>query len=110
MVHDPDCRYRSTMSEGQEPGEDQDNIVFLFDEMPYMQITPARRPQSVWDHPFFIIVDVAVGGLFPGPPSTSTVFPTSITVDYVRVSVRAGDGGADDAPSDDAAPDGGVGD
>jgi beta-glucanase (GH16 family) len=102
---------------------DPDNIVFLFDEMPYMQITPARRPEWVWDHPYFMIVNLAVGGLFPGPPTADTVFPATIAVDYVRVSVRAGDGGVDDAapsddaassddaaPSDDDAPDGGAAD
>ncbi|HVU50670.1 MAG TPA: glycoside hydrolase family 16 protein [Polyangia bacterium] len=89
---------------------DADNIVFLLDEVPYMQITPARRPLWVWDHPFFMIVNLAVGGLFPGPPNATTVFPATITVDYVRVSARAGDGGAgDDAPSDDAEPSDGGG-
>ena len=48
---------------------------------------------------------VAVGGLFPGPPTAATVFPATIAVDYVRVSVRAGDGGTNDAAPDDAAPD-----
>ena len=84
---------------------DPDNIVFLLDEMPYMQITPARRPLWLWDHPFFMIVNLAVGGLFPGPPTAATVFPATIAVDYVRVSVRAGDGGTDDARGDDAADD-----
>jgi beta-glucanase (GH16 family) len=83
---------------------DPGNIVFLLDDMPYLQITPARRPRWVWDHPFFIIVNLAVGGLFPGPPAASTVFPATITVDYVRVSVRAGDGGVDGGDADGAPP------
>jgi beta-glucanase (GH16 family) len=88
---------------------DPDSIVFLFDELPYFQITPPRRPKWVYDHPFFIIVNLAVGGLFPGPPNATTPFPASITVDWVRVSARASDGGTDDAvpsPSDasDAPP------
>jgi beta-glucanase (GH16 family) len=87
---------------------DPDNIVFLVDDKPYMQITPPRRPTWVWDHPFFIIVNLAVGGLFPGSPTATTPFPASITVDYVRVSARAGDGGADDGgttSSEDAGAD-----
>jgi beta-glucanase (GH16 family) len=86
---------------------DPDNVVFLLDDVPFFQITPARRPGNaiwVWDHPFFIILNLAVGGLFPGAPDPSTVFPQSLTVDYVRVSVRAVDGGQTDGGSvDDAA-------
>jgi beta-glucanase (GH16 family) len=81
---------------------DPDSIVFLFDDMPYFQVTPPRRPKWVYDHPFFIIVNLAVGGLFPGPPNATTPFPASITVDYVRVSARAGDGGAQDGSGDGA--------
>jgi beta-glucanase (GH16 family) len=82
---------------------DPTNIVFLIDDVPFFQITPTRRPSYarwVWDHPFFIIVNLAVGGLFPGPPAATTVFPGTISIDYVRVSVRAGDGGVPDAEAD----------
>lgn len=39
----------------------------------------------VFDHPFFIIMNVAVGGGWPGFPDASTVFPQMMLVDYVRV-------------------------
>jgi beta-glucanase (GH16 family) len=39
----------------------------------------------VFDHPFFIILDLAVGGDFGGSVSASTTFPQSMLVDYVRV-------------------------
>ena len=39
----------------------------------------------VFDHPFFIILNVAVGGTFGGNPTEDTVFPQSMYVDYVRV-------------------------
>ena len=39
----------------------------------------------VFEHPFFIILNVAVGGNFVGPPNASTVFPQTMLVDYVRV-------------------------
>jgi beta-glucanase (GH16 family) len=82
---------------------DPASIVFLLDDAPYFQITPARRPSYarwVFDHPFFILVNLAVGGLFPGDPDATTVFPAAISVDYVRVSARAGDGGAPDGGAD----------
>ena len=38
-----------------------------------------------FDQPFYILFNVAVGGNFPGPPDSGTVFPVSMEVDYVRV-------------------------
>jgi beta-glucanase (GH16 family) len=38
-----------------------------------------------WRKPFFIILNVAVGGNFPGAPSSSTTFPQTMKVDWVRV-------------------------
>jgi hypothetical protein len=42
---------------------------------------------SAWpfDAPFFVILNFAVGGDWPGPPNASTVFPQDYRVDYVRV-------------------------
>jgi beta-glucanase (GH16 family) len=42
----------------------------------------------VFDHPFFVILNVAVGGSWPGNPDPTTVFPQKMTVDYVRVYDR----------------------
>ena len=42
----------------------------------------------VFDHPFFIILNVAVGGTWPGPPDATTTFPQRMRVDYVRVYSR----------------------
>ena len=84
---------------------DPKSIVFLVDDAPYFQITPARRPSYarwVFDHPFFILMNLAVGGEYPGPPDATTVFPQTIAVDYVRVSERSGDAGAPDGADSDA--------
>ncbi len=43
------------------------------------------RGEWVFDHPFFILLNVAVGGTFVGPPDASTSFPQSMLVDWVRV-------------------------
>jgi beta-glucanase (GH16 family) len=39
----------------------------------------------VYDHPFFMILNLAVGGDWPGAPDNTTVFPQTLLVDYVRV-------------------------
>jgi len=39
----------------------------------------------VFNHPFFLLLNVAVGGYWPGNPDASAVFPQTMFVDYVRV-------------------------
>lgn len=39
----------------------------------------------VYDHPFYLLLNVAVGGAWPGSPDATTVFPQAMIVDYVRV-------------------------
>ncbi|MGO9268914.1 MAG: family 16 glycosylhydrolase [Terriglobia bacterium] len=65
------------------------NVVrFYVDSNLYATDTPSSLPAgSTWvlDHPFFILLNVAVGGGWPGAPDSSTVFPQQMLVDYVRV-------------------------
>jgi len=68
-------------------------IRFYVDDHLYETRTPADIPQGtkwVYDHPFFIILNVAVGGDWPGNPDETSVFPQTMLVDYVRVYHRAG--------------------
>ena len=63
-------------------------IRFYVDDHLYKTRTPADLPAGktwVFDHPFFIILNVAVGGGWPGNPDATTVFPQKMLVDYVRV-------------------------
>jgi beta-glucanase (GH16 family) len=63
-----------------------DYINFYVDDVLYSQITPDDVTGNwVFDQPFYIIINVAVGGNFGGPPNTDTVFPQTMLVDYVRV-------------------------
>ena len=63
-----------------------DYINFYVDDVLYNQITPEDvEGEWVYDHPFFIILNVAVGGNFVGPVGANTVFPQTMLVDYVRV-------------------------
>lgn len=64
------------------PGE----IHWYVDDVLYKTITKGDVPgQWVYDHPFFIILNVAVGGNWPGDPNPATAFPQQMLVDYVRV-------------------------
>ena len=45
----------------------------------------ATRGPWVYDHPFYLILNLAVGGDFPGPVDGTTPFPSRMLVDYVRV-------------------------
>lgn len=61
-------------------------INFYVDDVLYNQITPADVPgEWVFNHDFYIIMNVAVGGNYVGPPNANTVFPQEMLVDYVRV-------------------------
>jgi beta-glucanase (GH16 family) len=73
-------------------------IVWFLDGAEYFRLTPASLGGDRWvfDHPFFMILNVAVGGHWPGYPDASTVFPQTMLVDYVRVSAWT-DGGTGDA-------------
>jgi len=63
-----------------------DYIDFFVDDKLYNTITPADiSGEWVFDHPFYIILNVAVGGGYVGWPNESTVFPQTMLVDYVRV-------------------------
>src|SRR4030095_10512474 len=67
-------------------------IRFYCDGARYATTTSADLPEGktwVYDHPFFIILNVAVGGGWPGNPDATTVFPQTMLVDYVRVYQRA---------------------
>lgn len=63
-----------------------DKIDFFVNDYLYKRIVRSDVP-GVWvyDQPFFIIMNVAVGGNFDGPPNNFTPFPTTMSVDYVRV-------------------------
>jgi beta-glucanase (GH16 family) len=66
-------------------------IRWYVDGTLYETRTPTDLPAGtrwVYDHPFFLILNVAVGGGWPGPPDATTVFPQRMLVDYVRVYRR----------------------
>jgi len=61
-------------------------IDYFVDDFLYQRITPDNvTGEWVYDHPFYIILNVAVGGNFVGFPTSGTPFPQSMYVDYVKV-------------------------
>jgi beta-glucanase (GH16 family) len=68
---------------------DPELIRWYFDGQPYFQVAKSDVPGDwVFDHPFFLILNTAVGGGWPGMPNESTVFPQTMLVDYIRVFQR----------------------
>lgn len=66
-------------------------IQWSIDDVVYATVTPGDLPGGsswVFNHPFFIILNLAVGGNYVGPPDASTTFPQQLLVDYVRVYRR----------------------
>ncbi|MFC5834396.1 RICIN domain-containing protein [Nonomuraea insulae] len=70
-------------------------IIWYVDGNEYQRRTPASLNGNRWvfDHPFFMIMNLAVGGYWPGYPDASTTFPQALTVDYVRVYASPTGGG-----------------
>lgn len=66
-------------------------IRFYVDNVLYETQTPQNVPNKHWafDHPFFLLLNLAVGGAWPGNPDAATDFPSSMLVDYVRVYRRS---------------------
>lgn len=61
-------------------------LRFYVDDIMYQELKPEDLPgQWVFDKPFFIILNVAVGGNYVGFPTSQTPFPQTMLVDYVRV-------------------------
>ncbi|MEV6900849.1 family 16 glycosylhydrolase [Amycolatopsis sp. NPDC051372] len=69
-------------------------IVWTVDGNVYQTRTPADLNGNRWvyDHNFFIIMNLAVGGYWPGDPNGSTQFPQQLVVDYVHVTTSTGGG------------------
>ena len=61
-------------------------MKWYVDGVLFLSLVPDSLPGDwVYDHPFFIILNVAVGGNYVGSPNQYTVFPQTMLVDYVRV-------------------------
>lgn len=61
-------------------------IRFFSDDNLFSTVTPeALSGNWVFDHPFHVLINLAIGGVWPGYPDESTIFPQQLIVDYVKV-------------------------
>lgn len=65
---------------------EKDQIVWSIDNTVYNRASPPSVAPHEWvfNRPFFLILNVAVGGNLGGPVGEDTAFPQTLTVDYVR--------------------------
>ena len=66
-------------------------IRWYLDDQLYSIVTPAAVRGNPWvfDHAFFLLVNVAVGGTLPGAPDGSVTFPQTMLIDHIRVYAPA---------------------
>jgi beta-glucanase (GH16 family) len=66
---------------------EENKIQWLVNNVPYHQLTPAdlNGQPYPFNQPFFFIINLAIGGNFPGSPDVRTVFPRWFVVDYIKV-------------------------
>ncbi|MFI6647678.1 ricin-type beta-trefoil lectin domain protein [Streptomyces sp. NPDC050529] len=65
-----------------------DSVTWSVDGNVYQHRTPADTGGNTWafNKPFFLILNLAVGGYWPGDPDGNTTFPQQLVVDHVRVT------------------------
>ncbi|WTQ65314.1 family 16 glycosylhydrolase [Streptomyces sp. NBC_00161] len=65
-----------------------DSISWSVDGAVYQRRTPVDLGGRTWafNKPFFLILNLAVGGYWPGDPDAGTTFPQQLVVDHVRVT------------------------
>ncbi|MDO0924556.1 family 16 glycosylhydrolase [Streptomyces sp. TG1A-8] len=68
-----------------------DSITWSVDGTVYQRRTPADVGGNTWafNKPFFLILNLAVGGYWPGDPDASTAFPAQLVVDSVSVTTSS---------------------
>ena len=65
-------------------------ITYLLDDVVYKTVSIDNEGMKEFDRSFYLILNVAVGGNWPGSPDASTVFPQKMYVDYIRYYSKDG--------------------
>ena len=66
----------------------EDSIVWLFDGDPYFRLTPSEVPGAVWpfNQPFYLLLNLAVGGAWPGNDTPPFDLPATLLIDWIRIA------------------------
>lgn len=67
---------------------DPNHLYFMVDGITYHTVDRASFPKPgdwVYNHPFNIVLNLPVGGVWPGSPDVTTAFPQKMVISYVRV-------------------------
>ena len=64
---------------------DDQNIRWYFDDINFNTMDITSEALSAFHNNFYFIMNVAVGGVWPGSPDNTTLFPQWMIVDYIRV-------------------------
>ena len=66
---------------------DEESIDFYVDGVIYFSfpLVSGNQSANTFDQPVFLLLNMAIGGNFPGDPDATTIFPAQMEVDYVRV-------------------------
>ena len=64
------------------------SLEFFIDNEKVYTFSPKEKNTNTWpfDKPFYIIINMAVGGNFGGPEVDDTIFPQEFVIDYVKVT------------------------
>ncbi len=97
-ISDPSCKKHDTSEGGSRyiPGfntgfheyaieRHTDSLAFVYDGVVVYNSTGG--PRRVLDVPWYLILNFAIGGPWPKPVNSSTIFPSVTAVDYVRVAL-----------------------
>ena len=65
----------------------KDKIEFFVDDQLVYTFAPENKTEDIWPYnqPFYVILNLAVGGNFGGPEVDNSVFPQNYIIDYIKV-------------------------
>lgn len=78
------CNVFHTFAVEKQPGR----IQWFVDDHEFMTMTPESLPDCaewVFERAYYLLLNLAIGGWWPGPPTPETRFPATMLIDYVRM-------------------------
>lgn len=65
----------------------EEKITFYVDDVEVYSFNPPVKNENTWPYnkPFYLLVNLAIGGNFGGPEVDDTIFPQEFSVDYIKI-------------------------